>query len=222
MITNNLCILCRKPIDVNEAYCKNCGADQRRSNQGNPRPYEAVDNATMASKVEKKQLHLRLVSGKEYVVRAFLLFDKEALQEAQTLKSRALQKLGGFSSGIGAIGNLGHVLTTAFIVSALEGKISNHLQSEGIKMIEESEKLIEESRKKSYYFELNLIKNIEMPIPDLWQAVVAGVPEKLYVHNGDPMTIVLLDNYEILSIIWDKLETYQIVNTQLPAFDIST
>ena len=162
-------------------------------------------------------LIIRLVSGQEYHIKQVLLFDRQDLSNATTLRSQAIKKLGGFQSGLGSIGDLGYVLTSSLIIGAVEGALSANMKQEGLKMLETAETMLAQSRLSCSYFSPFHISNISVAMPQLWWAMVSTTPtnKKVYVHNGDPMIIALLQDDTEVSIMWDKVETYRLCPSSL-------
>ena len=151
------------------------------------------------------------VSGREYSIREIMLFDRLTLTNATTLKSQAVSKLGGFRSGLGAIGDLGYVLTSSLVIGAVEGAISEGMRQEGLRMLQEAERCLLLSRLVCHWFPPSQITNIQFALPQLWWATLdrPSGETQVYVHNGDPMLIARLEDGDPVSLMWDKIETYR-------------
>ena len=156
-------------------------------------------------------LQVRMVSGQAYTVQEILLFDQISLATAENLKAQAMQKFGGFQTGIGAIGSLKHVVTTSLVVGALEGVVSASMQKDGMRMLENAERLALESRGYCYFFRPHQIFSVELPIPEMWQATlpVSQAESRLFIHNGDPAVVARLSDGKIIALMWDKVESYE-------------
>lgn len=156
-------------------------------------------------------LLVRLGSGQEYTVQEILLFDQEWLTAAANYRAQAMNKLEGFQTGLGSIGSLGHVLTSSLIIGSVEGMVSSGMRKDGIRLLEHAEKLALQSRACCQWFAPAQIFSVELPIPEMWQAMQSATSgeRRRYVHNGDPMVTVRLSDQRILSLIWDKVESYE-------------
>ena len=156
-------------------------------------------------------LLVRLASGQEYAIQEILLFDQISLAAAANLKAQALEKFGGFQTGLGSIGSLRSVVTTQLVVGALEGVVSANMRQTAMKMLEQAERMALESRAYCYFFRPPQIFNVELAMPEMWQATLAVTytDSRLFIHNGDPMVVVRLGDGRVISLLWDKVESFE-------------
>ena len=201
------CTRCQAGLYAGDYSCRQCGlsfqtAVPAMSSQP-ARPWLAPQHTAA--------LQVRMASGQTYTIQEILLFDHISLSQAANIKAQAMEKFGGFSTGLGSIGSLSHVVTTSLVVGTLEGVVSNSMRQTGMKLLEQAEQLSLQSRSHCYFFRLPQIFSVELPLPEMWQATLAVSPaeNRLFIHNGDPMVIVRLSDGKVISLLWDKLESFE-------------
>lgn len=188
---------------VGQVVCPHCAGEftiarQRRVNRASPNP------------TTPKTGCLRLASGTEYRFSAVLLFDVAAIKTADTLKAKMQTNQSGFSSGLGFMGSFTWVVTHAIVRDVVEGLISSGMAKTAKGQAEQLYQACIAVRNSGKWIELDKIENIKVPVPSLWRHLVTdqnGAVTAGYILNDDPC-VALRTNDGLISIIWDKVESY--------------
>jgi hypothetical protein len=114
-------------------------------------------------------LHVPLSSGAELKVKAVCLYDELDLGEISAKRSEGFKKLGGVSTGLGAIGSVEWVLAASVVIGAAEAILSSGASSEGKRLLQEAMLDDRRLRKKGVFCAVGQIKMIESPVPGLWR-----------------------------------------------------
>jgi hypothetical protein len=172
------------------------------------------------------RLHIRLSSGAELSVKAVCLYDEFDLGKISARRSEGLKKLGGVSTGLGAIGSVEWVLAASVVIGAAEALLSAGASSEGTRLLQEAMSDERRLRKEGVFCAVGKIQDIETPVPGLWRVptterVSVRVPGFLgpkmedrnlnsaLIHNGDEFISVLTEDGAVFSIRWDAVESYR-------------
>lgn len=108
---------------------------------------------------------------------------------------------------------------SVFIANSLvESAVNKRLSSEARQLLKEYQQLLTEIRRSGQLVALDQIDGIEIPIPNVWRSIVSkqiSTPTGMssiqipYVHNGDPYVVLGGETSEV-SILWDKVEQYEV------------
>ena len=204
------CTRCQAGLYAGDYTCRQCGLGFDSPVPNSPPVIGSQPATPWLAPQHTAALEVRMASGQAYTVQEILLFDHISLSQAANLKAQAMEKFGGFSTGLGSIGSLRHVVTTSIVVGTLEGVVSNNMRQTGMRMLEQAEQMSLQSRSYCYFFPPSQIFSVELPIPEMWQATLAVSPteSRIFIHNGDPMVIVRLSDGTVLSLLWDKVESF--------------
>ena len=116
------------------------------------------------SEDDGSRLQIRLVSGAELKIKAIRLYDEIVLAEIVAKRSKALKDLQGVSTGLGAIGSVGWVLTASLAIGAIEGALSASAASTAKNLLAEAASLERKLRSESILSLIGIIDNIETPV----------------------------------------------------------
>jgi len=165
------------------------------------------------------QGRLILTSGRTLEFSHIMLFNALHVNHLQRLMSTAQTKLAGFSSPFGALGSFGFVTTVLAANILVESAVNRLLTAEARSLLDEYEKLLFRIRQSGLLVPVDLINNVEIPMPSVWSATVVnqisepsevGAFRVPYVHNGDPYVVIGGADSQV-SIVWDKVEQYEVV-----------
>ena len=136
------------------------------------------------------------IPGRIIRVTHIRLYHAKAVSLWRKHLTHAQELLGGFSTGIGFIGSSGWAVGGSLILGAMEAAVSSTNAKQGIHMLAEANKLLEQMRERSMMFPAGQIQNIERPSRGEWKSV-----------NGDIQFVDL--NEEFLNVVTeDNIEMY--------------
>lgn len=93
------------------------------------------------------------------------------VREWRRLVALGRQQLSTVSSGIGFIGSLGWVVAASLVAGALESAVASAAEKEGIKTLQQAERIFQTLRWSGYTFAIDQIQDLDMPTPIVWTAV---------------------------------------------------
>lgn len=111
-----------------------------------------------------------LSSGRQIEASKVRLYPEPELQKIVTLRSKAQEELGGFTTGIGFLGSPAWVFGSAAVLGVLESIVSDKKAKKGILHLKEAQKMHEDLQKNGVLFEISVIEGIENPDPANWRA----------------------------------------------------
>lgn len=120
-------------------------------------------------------LIVRMQSGAEHLLSRVKLYHAELVAQIEALRVQAQTKLGGVSTGIGFIGSPEWVLGGSALIGALETALSKSAQKEGIRLLQQMEKLSLTLQYQGAFFPVEEIEHISVPLPSTWAATGESV-----------------------------------------------
>jgi hypothetical protein len=124
----------------------------------------------MTADVEPK-LVIGLSSGIELIANRVMLFPEADIREILSLRAKAQEALGGFSTGLGFWGSPSWAIGGAAILGFAESLISNSKTKEGLKVLQEVAVKVEHLKRKGLYFDIAMIEGIYWARPGEWRAI---------------------------------------------------
>lgn len=155
----------------------------------------------------KQTVQVGMMSGTRYQIEEVNLCEEVQLRKAQALRAAAAQSLAGVSTGIGFWGSPEWALGGALALGILEGIASSAAAKKGMSQLEEANQLSVAAQKESEFVPVCDIQNISVPHPGNWRAV-HKVNRKWYAYNGDPFITVRTSEEGVISLAWDKVESF--------------
>lgn len=176
-----------------------------------------------------REVRIQLAFGERIPVIAIKLYSEFLVEQASALRARAMKQLGGWSSGLGALGSLGHVVLTSAVVGAIEAAVSKDMSKEGIALLAQALEAENRTRARGQYLPVAVIVNLRYPIPALWRVPFereTSVIEKgflsdrekqvrvpcAYVHNGDDFVWLKTSTDEEFAVRWAHVAKYEVVS----------
>ena len=123
----------------------------------------------MPEEVSKK-MTIVLSSGRQIEISKVRLYPEPELQKLFSLRAKAQEELGGFSTGIGFLGSPSWVLWSAAALGTLETIISGSKAKKGVLLLKEASASHENLQKKGVLFDISAINGIDSPNPANWRA----------------------------------------------------
>ena len=117
-----------------------------------------------------KKMVIVLSSGRQIEASKVRLYPEPELQKIVTLRSKAQEELGGFTTGIGFLGSPAWVLGSVAVLGVLESIVLDKKAKKGILLLKEAQKMHDDLQKKGVLFEISEIEGIENPDPANWRA----------------------------------------------------
>lgn len=149
--------------------------------------------------------NIRMVSGKEHIFYAILMYDAYTVQNAAGLRQAAQANFEGYSTGLGFWGSLPWVIGGSAVVGAFENTVTGFMAAEGNRQVQAFCHALDEMRRTAQFVKLDHIQSIRVPTPALWHASLTDGSG--YTLIDDPF-IVLQTSTGTTSIMWDKVEEY--------------
>lgn len=167
-------------------------------------------------------ISIGLSSGMNYHIRNVFLYPQEKILAARGLQLKANKNLGGISSGIGFWGSPSWALGGAIGLGVLESIASNAAAQQGLKQLEEVERILNSADARGSFVPVSQIENIQLPFAEKWFSAVSEektvkaalwgtktvTDTKRSIHNGWPFILVQTVDDESIYIALDKIETY--------------
>jgi hypothetical protein len=119
----------------------------------------------------ESKLMLGLSSGVELIANRVMLFPEADIQEILSLRAKAQETMGGFSTGLGFWGSPGWAIGGAAILGFAESLISNSKMKNGLNILKEVAAKVEELKSKGVFFDIAVIRGIHWARPGDWRAV---------------------------------------------------
>jgi|GEM_PF-2854878 len=162
--------------------------------------------------VERKLL-LSLSSGQQLTVSKLMLFPEQYIQQFLTLKAKAQEELGGFSSGIGFWGSPEWAIGGAAALGLVESLISNAKTKKGLETLNEAARMQAKMRSMGVFFEIHSISGNWQHDPYAWRAFqpaedADSVPTS-FIHSGDEFIWVEIAELPT-AIRWSSVLSYQL------------
>jgi hypothetical protein len=154
-------------------------------------------------------LRVRLTSGVTLEIAAVKLFQEAALYDVAAAKNAALAKMGGVSTGLGAIGSLSWVLMATSVIGMVESHLSNAAAEQGRGLLHAVAVRELKIRQCGEFFPVGLIDQIEQPLPGLWRVPPQPCYPTGFIHTGDDFLTVRDAAGTILSVRWGAVEEYR-------------
>ena len=123
-----------------------------------------------------------LASGQTISMRSVLLYDERLVNQVAELRTQAIQKMGGVSTGVGFIGSPGWVLGASAMMGLLEGAMTRSSQKQGAEMLAEAHAKSQSLVNSGQYCSVSLINNSHLPYPALWSHR-RDVPKKVDIRS---------------------------------------
>jgi hypothetical protein len=172
-----------------------------------------------------RQLDIQLTSGETIPVAEVKLYSEFSVQEASALRAKAMEKLGGWSSGLGVWGSLGSVIMRSAVIGAIENVISKGVSKEGMRLLTQALEAEDLTRAEGEYLPISEILNLQHPVPNVWrvpceretivttQGFISTREEKVmvpcaYVQNGDEFVWLKTDVGKECGVRWACVEKY--------------
>ncbi len=154
---------------------------------------------------------IRMVSGREHVCSAILMFDVGFVRAAERIQRQIEAKFKGFSSGLFFIGSFTSVVSRALTLGLVETVVNQQLSKSAVSQLEEFSEACIELRNSGRFIELHRIEGIKVPIPQQWKVIIGhnDAGPTGYVLYNDPGIAVMTQN-GVVTILWDKVEDYSI------------
>ena len=126
-----------------------------------------------------KKMRIILSSGRQIEISKVRLYPEPELQKLFSLRAKAQEELGGFSTGIGFLGSPSWVLWSAAALGTLESIISGSKAKKGVLLLKEASASHENLQQNGILFDISAISGIDSPNPANWRA------QGLYTFNFD-------------------------------------
>lgn len=128
--------------------------------------------------------------GASIEIDAIRLHNQHAVKAWQTEFSEAQALLGEFSTGLGSIGSLGFVVTSALTLGIIERLVTKSSQRVGIEKLAQAMARYRTLASRGTYVAVEEVVNIEIPDPTQWEAFgevtteaqLTGLPERQLAH----------------------------------------
>jgi hypothetical protein len=167
---------------------------------------------TLPSTPERKLL-LELSSGKQLNVARLMLFPEPDIRQFMSLKAKAQQELGGFSTGIGFWGSPEWAIGGAAALGLIESLVSNAKAKQGLKTLSEAAQAQARMKTLGVFFDIHAIAGIWQPDPSAWRAAhESGDPAPdtvAYIHSGDEFIWVESEG-QPNAVRWASVECYHL------------
>jgi hypothetical protein len=115
-------------------------------------------------------LKLSLSNGREVAVSSVTLYPQHLLIQAIAMKTEALKKLGGVSSGLGLWGSPGWVIAGSLALGAIESALSKQSQNEGAGLVAEADQKFSDARRHGVAVSVEAISGVASPNVQEWRA----------------------------------------------------
>ena len=155
-------------------------------------------------------VEMRLSSGVLLEVGAIMLYNERVVAAWNASRSKAIQLIGGVSTGLGSIGSLDWVIETSVAIAVIDGLLSAGARSEGQVELEKAVKLERTLRNHGRFCAVGMIHNATMPVPAMWRVPQAGDDgnRAAYIDIGDDFKTVKLRDESFCSVRWSAVEHY--------------
>jgi hypothetical protein len=161
----------------------------------------------------ERRLLLSLSSGQQLAVSKLMLFPEQEIQQFLTLKAKAQEELGGFSSGIGFWGSPEWAIGGAAALGLVESLISNAKTKKGLEILSEAARTQAKMRSMGVFFDIHFISGNWQPDPYAWRAVQpaedADSDPTSFIHNGDEFVWVEIGGLPT-AVRWSSVLSYQL------------
>jgi len=183
----------------------------------NPPPVEKphINILNPAPPTKGSKLLFELSSGKQLSVARLMLFPDPDIRQFLSLKAKAQQELGGFSTGIGFWGSPEWAIGGAAALGLVESLVSNAKAKQGLKTLNEAEQAQTRLRTLGVFFDIHAIDGIWQPDPSAWRAAHdSGDPDLgtvAYIHSGDEFIWIEAEDQPI-AVRWASIENYRLIS----------
>lgn len=208
---------------------------QDASGDGGAIAFSQQNTQTLAKSSQQQmvqELTIQLTSGELIQIAAIKLYSEFSVEEASALRAKAMKQLGGWSSGMGAWGSLGHVVMTSAVIGAIEHAISKGLSKEGMVLLAQALEAENRVRAEGKYLPIAEIVNLQHPIPSLWRVPFERETSEIvinrgffsetetkkivmvpcaYVHNGDEFVWIKADAGKEHGVRWAHVEKFVVL-----------
>ena len=117
---------------------------------------------------------LDMSSGKQLIVSRVMLFPEADFHEVVSLKAKAQEEMGGFSTGVGFWGSPSWALGGAAALGIVESLISGSKMKKGLELLKQAADKYERLKTKGMFHAVSLIDRIDRPSPAYWRAFHTG------------------------------------------------
>jgi hypothetical protein len=111
-----------------------------------------------------------LASGQTLKIHGVTLYPAESVATISGIRSEAVSKMGGVSTGIGFIGSPTWAIGAGAALGILESMASDVTRKSGIKMLAEVDKLTEALYAQGLLFRMRDVSGSDRPLPPAWSA----------------------------------------------------
>ncbi len=157
------------------------------------------------------KLSLNLISGSLIDIYEIKLYDSMLIQQALQLELKAREKMSGYSSGLGFVGNLGTVVINSMALGIFENMVSDVMNSDGQQILKQLKVLKDKIQNSGKYFPNDKIKNLNDPNPNNWVASDFSKFNPQSLTNYICLQVPFLDvntNLGRCSIRWEHVERF--------------
>jgi len=162
------------------------------------------------------QIIITTTSGTELEIDRVCLWPKYELDQMNGILQLAATQGQGFSTGLGFIGGIGSVVAKSLVLGAVEGVISDSMQSTASRNRSTAMKLHQRAKRLALFFPVNSIQNIQDPDPSSWCAEYIDTLSKeclAYTHSGLPFIRVNTTDCSIRNIVCSSIEQVRAIHS---------
>jgi hypothetical protein len=152
-------------------------------------------------------------SGTEIAVTRITLWPADLLQQAAELFARSGSLSQGFTTGIGFIGSLGHVVADALMLGAAEAVVGAAMQAKAGTLQEQAANLIQRAAKEASLVPVSHIYSVQDGDPATWCARYrfSNGNVRAFVYGGERALQVQTVEGATRQLVWSAVEqTYSI------------
>lgn len=161
----------------------------------------------LQEKMEQTTGRLVLNSGAELIFNAVLMFSSDSIQNVESVKALAINKLTPVSTGIGFYGSLGHVVGASVALGLVEGIVNSARSQKGEEAMVDYLRRYIMLHNRGVFRPVLTIRNIQLAEPSLWYSVCEkdGTTYRLI---DQPFICIRLANGSPQSIRWSLVEQF--------------
>ena len=119
-------------------------------------------------------LRLTMASGAGIAVSHIRLYPQSELEQILTLRAKAEEELGGFSSGLGFLGSPGWVIGGAAALGAIESIVSSGKRKKGLVLLRDASMKYQALKNRGTFFAVSEIDGINLASPSAWTITAEG------------------------------------------------
>ena len=118
-----------------------------------------------------RKVTIVLSSGRQIETNAIRLYPDSDLEKIASLRAKAQEELGGFTTGLGFWGSPSWVIGGAAALGVMESIVSDSKAKEGVHLLILAAEKYKDLQQKGVLFDVSIIKGIDNPDPTTWHAI---------------------------------------------------